>query len=53
MTATYNKASHDSQQAGGLVSLARAGRRYGSIRMKYVLLFIAMIPAFVQADVIC
>ena len=26
---------------------------YGSISMKYIFLFIAMIPAFVQAEVIC
>lgn len=28
-------------------------KRYGSIGMKYILLFIAMIPAFVRADAIC
>jgi hypothetical protein len=27
--------------------------RYGSKTMKYIILFIAMIPAFVQAEVIC
>jgi len=32
---------------------SRKCKRYGSISMKYIFLFIAMIPAFVQAEVIC